>query len=86
MQCEVLRQKFAFLGSVWLDATDSAREGTYRWMATNERLSYTNWRPGEPSASGNPGEDCVVMYSSDGEWNDVGCGSRRSSACEMDCE
>ena len=71
------------LGNIWLDATDSATEGTFRWTATNEVLTYTNWQPGEPNDF-RGGEDCVQIFIYAIEWNDMSCTINGSSVCEIE--
>ena len=70
--------------NVWLDATDSETEGTFKWMATNEVMTYTNWRSGEPN-NAHGGEDCVHFYINyNGEWNDANCEGNYNSICEIE--
>lgn len=74
-------------GSIWLDASDAAVEGEWRWMsgpdagqlfwlgtATGSAQNgyYTNWNGGEPNNSSN--EDGVQLFSGGG-WNDINTGS-----------
>ncbi|XP_038600336.1 mannose-binding protein C-like [Tachyglossus aculeatus] len=55
---------------VFLGLTDEKTEGKYLSM-TGEKVTYTNWRSGEPNNAGGK-ENCVTMLE-DGEWNDVPC-------------
>lgn len=65
----------------WMGASDSAVEGTWRWVTGPENgdlLSshYTNWNSGEPNDSS--GEDCAQFLSGSGQngkWNDLPCSS-----------
>ena len=69
---------------IWLDASDIAMEGTWIWMATNEVVTYTNWRTGEPSNTGH-NEDCLRLYTHQaGLWNDVPCDVNCNSICEIE--
>ena len=70
------------LGNIWLDATDSETEGTFRWQATNEVMTYMNWNPGEPNDPGT--EDCAQLYVSTGRWNDLPCEISGSLVCEIE--
>jgi hypothetical protein len=70
-------------GSIWLDASDAAVEGEWRWMSgpdagqlfwlgtaagSPQNGYYTSWNGGEPNNSGN--EDGIQMFASGG-WNDI---------------
>ena len=70
--------------SAWLDGTDTAVEGVWRWTAGPEAGtqfssgnasvagSYVNWAGGQPDNAG--GEHCLHIYRSWGNvWNDVPC-------------
>ena len=70
------------LGSIWLDATDSETEGTFRWMTTNEVLTYTNRYPGEPNDRGD--EDCIMIYFYNAKWNDASCRAYGTPVCEIE--
>lgn len=63
-------------GAGWMGASDSAVEGTWRWVTgpeTGTALTYENWNDGEPNDSGG-NEDCGQYLSgSSGEWNDLPC-------------
>ena len=73
------------LERIWLDATDTATQGTFRWTATNVMMSYTNWRPDEPSGDYRGViEDCLQLYTDYGQWNDESCTMNWSSVCEIE--
>jgi len=74
------------LQTAWLGAQDDENEGTWKWLGGAEKGSpfwegktdghkvdemFTNWRTGEPNDVQN--EDCAVMMSDDGGWNDAKC-------------
>ncbi len=61
-------------GSIWLGATDALVEGTWRWPDGSALDAYLNWDDGQPNDSGG-GEDCAVLHSGMGRWNDVPCNS-----------
>uniref|UniRef100_A0A8C9DNB1 Mannose-binding protein C n=1 Tax=Prolemur simus TaxID=1328070 RepID=A0A8C9DNB1_PROSS len=65
----------AFLG-----ITDEATEGQFVYL-TGERLTYSNWKNGEPNDFGS-GEDCVILLT-EGIWNDVSCKSSFLAVCEF---
>ncbi|HYN06743.1 MAG TPA: C-type lectin domain-containing protein [Vicinamibacterales bacterium] len=71
-----LNQQFGNGGLYWIAASDSANEGTWRWMAGPEAgsvLTYANWKPGEPNngAGGFFQEDYAAgNWNAAGQWND----------------
>ncbi|MBE6680243.1 MAG: hypothetical protein E7598_06970 [Ruminococcaceae bacterium] len=62
----------------WLGASDSAREGTWKWV-TGEKWSYTNWDRGMPDNNGGTEHYLQIYnYSNPGvkgsqrlKWNDI---------------
>ncbi len=82
--------------SSWIDASDAAVEGEWRWMSGPEAGQmfwlgtaagsaqngfYTNWNGGEPNNSSN--EDGVQLFSSGG-WNDISVTSSFSYTIEWE--
>jgi len=71
---EFIRQKLetSALGpSAWLGASDTAAEGTWRWITGPEAgqpLNYTNWAPGEPN---NAGDQDYLTMNLVGQWQDL---------------
>lgn len=60
-------------GSIWIGLNDIAQEGEWRWQDGSALGSgYASWASGQPNDSA-PGEDCAVLHSGMGEWNDVAC-------------
>jgi len=33
----------------WTSGSDAEKEGWWKWMATGKKVTYTNWKPGEPN-------------------------------------
>ncbi|NXC92725.1 MRC1 protein, partial [Certhia familiaris] len=53
---------------------------TFRWM-DGTAVNYVAWAPNEPNFANND-ENCVVMYTHTGTWNDINCGSVELFICE----
>ncbi|NWU97744.1 MRC1 protein, partial [Upupa epops] len=53
---------------------------TFRWM-DGTPVNYVAWAPNEPNFANND-ENCVIMYSQTGTWNDLNCGSVEFFICE----
>jgi hypothetical protein len=68
-------------GDWWIAYNDIVNEGFWKWD-NNEPIGFVNWSSGEPNNVGN--EDCAAIYSSTGQWNDVGCSLTRNFVCERD--
>jgi len=68
--------------SFWLGATDNVKEGSWIWQSSGKTATYTNWADGEPNNCCG-GENCLVMYTSQGKWNDGTCPSSISIMCEF---
>ena len=66
---------------VWLDATVSETVGKWMWMATDQVMAYDNWNDWEPN--GGIVNYCLMIYPSDGKWNDENCAAYYSSVCEI---
>lgn len=64
--------------SPWIGLSDQIEEDVWVWDGRNSR--FRNWNRSEPNDWGN-GEDCVQM-TTNGRWNDVGCGSFLMFFCE----
>ncbi len=61
-------------GSAWIGANDIDAEGEFVWPdGTAVSSGETSWAMDQPNDNAEDGEDCVVMHSGAGEWNDVGC-------------
>jgi hypothetical protein len=63
-------------GSIWIGANDSEQEDVFRWSSGDYLdLGFTNWAESQPNDNAVGGEDCVVLHSGGGDWNDVACDS-----------
>lgn len=60
---------------VWIGLTDTAVEGTYRWVDPNVPFSYSMWNANEPSnGQGVYEEDCTVIAGATArDWDDRPC-------------
>ncbi|OWF36635.1 perlucin-like protein [Mizuhopecten yessoensis] len=69
----------------WLGATDVFVEGDWRWMNSDQRLTYTDWYPDEPNDSNRLGEDCMVVHISQHQyhWDDRRCTEKHNFICEI---
>jgi len=64
-----------------IDGMNESNSSRYGWEWTDSSTydynsGYTNWKPGEPNEYlpyFSDGEDCVILYKLDGEWNDCPC-------------
>ena len=63
---------------VWLGATDSDNEGTWKWI-TGEKWEYTNWYPGEPDNVNT--QNCLDYYENN-KWDDCWCDRPLYYLCE----
>ncbi|XP_068942367.1 macrophage mannose receptor 1 isoform X1 [Petaurus breviceps papuanus] len=52
----------------------------FSWM-DGTKVNYVSWAPGEPNFA-NDDENCVVLYSSSGLWNDINCGFPNNFICQ----
>ena len=66
---------------IYIDGTNAASEGEFVSSTTNETLSYTNWRSGEPNNYGG-NENCVLYRKNHGTWNDIACSTKLQAICE----
>ncbi|XP_078323016.1 perlucin-like protein [Crassostrea virginica] len=68
----------------WVGGTDLEAEGTYLWVSTRDRFSYTDWHPSQPN--GGP-EDCVAFNcftDSSIQWHDFQCSHMNYYICEKE--
>ena len=80
--------------STWIGLTDRGTEGSWTWSdgshagatgasSWQASWSFENWQGGQPDNSQGI-EDCVVLRSQNGKWNDANCDTRRRFYCEID--
>ena len=69
------------LENVWIGLTNLENEkAVYQWIDGSD-VSFRNWFPGEPNNEGGS-ENCTVLTTHRGTWNDVDCGlQERSYVC-----
>lgn len=72
--------EYGVKGGYFIGCSDTATEGTWKWVDTNEIFfvgtgssgtasGYNNWNTGEPN-NGSGVEDCGGIYTATGKWND----------------
>ncbi|XP_060561845.1 perlucin-like protein [Ruditapes philippinarum] len=68
----------------WIGLSDVNEEGSWIWMTSMAKLSYSNWSPGEPTATNvnHDIENCVMIYKTNGMWNDLACLHTNFYICE----
>jgi hypothetical protein len=60
-------------GSIWIGASDGQSEGVWIWVDGEGLINgYTNWQASQPNDA-ELGEDCAVLHSGQGDWNDIDC-------------
>lgn len=67
----------------WLGGSDSAHEGTWKWVNSGQSLTLLTWAKGEPNDAGD--EDCLCMgwpKSSDNQMYDKWCGLPYGFVCQ----
>ncbi|KAJ8322375.1 hypothetical protein KUTeg_000846 [Tegillarca granosa] len=65
----------------WIDGTDEAMEGTWRYGSTGSIFDFTDWNPGQPNNYYN--QDCAGLYRSfNFRWDDYSCNANRYYICE----
>jgi Lectin C-type domain len=78
--------------SIWIGASDSAREGTWIWLDGAQFWQggvaghtvdgrYAGWDMDQPNSADGP-EDCAVIWSGIETWHDVNCLIRHAYMCQ----
>ena len=70
---------------VWLGATDTAEEGTWKWV-TGEDWGYMNWSTGQPDNIGGAEHYLELNFGTTGKWNDWSATGELGYICEWDYE
>jgi hypothetical protein len=84
-----LSVKFPNCGGMWIDGSDVAREGVWRF-SNNAPMKYTNWWPGEPNNEFRLAHNCELITRVNDQkrsyWYDVpgGFRDRGGFICEWD--
>ena len=73
----IFRRNF---GSIWIGTSDTATEGKWISAATNKVITYKLWNKREPN--GKRRENCGMMNSGNGKWNDLRCNARLNYICK----
>jgi hypothetical protein len=69
-----LTAAFTETGSAWIGANDIDAEGQFVWLdGSTVPLDAEPWAESQPNDNAEDGEDCAVLHSGAGEWNDVSC-------------
>lgn len=71
-------RRFSDYGDIWIGFNDLSNEGVWVWASGSS--TYLNWNHYEPNNAGN--EDCAQVYDNY-KWNDVNCGNRFNTMCEL---
>ncbi|XP_056001032.1 perlucin-like isoform X2 [Ostrea edulis] len=70
----------------WIGGTDEFVEGHWTWIPTMEKVSFTDWSPGNPSDSAS-NEDCMEIIvghtAPTTHWNDDDCSKKANFICEV---
>ncbi|XP_078327464.1 lectin BRA-3-like [Crassostrea virginica] len=67
-------------GNTWLGGNDLDAEGSWVWSGNLLNWNYANWRAAQPDNWNS--EDCLMMYTEDGTWNDLSCSNTLPFVCE----
>ena len=64
----------------WMGLTDEAVEGEWRWVDTNDKMTFSGWGQGQPDGN----EDCAEFWKGvNYKWNDSTCSwENRKAICE----
>merc|ERR1711976_418444 len=64
----------------WTSGNNLDRRVGWKWSSTGGAVSYTNWAPGEPNASG----ECMQIWGEVGyQWDDADCYGPINFICEV---
>ncbi|XP_045182258.2 perlucin-like protein [Mercenaria mercenaria] len=61
----------------WLGASDTDIDGIWKWVSTDEELTYTEWDVSQPNNKPDNKEDCMALNGAyDFNWHDGVCKQR----------
>lgn len=66
---------------VWLGFTDIQKKGNWIALSNRKKVTYTNWRKGEPN-NANGKQHCVVYTTDVPGWMDHGCKVKLQFVCK----
>ena len=72
------------LDDFWIGIRDSDSKNNWQYVSSNQTVSWTNWRSGQPDNNdGNP-ENCLgTLFKDSFEWDDTPCRYSKPSICEL---
>ncbi|XP_062600998.1 fibropellin-1-like [Saccostrea cucullata] len=77
-------QNFCSFQQSWIGFNDIQRENNFIWLDGSKLGSFTNWNPGEPNDMN--GEDCTIMFGTNGLWNDMDCSANLTYMCQKSAD
>ncbi|XP_062598571.1 C-type lectin domain family 4 member M-like [Saccostrea cucullata] len=77
-----LQLKIRGFQNAWIGLTDILSEGSFVFISTGSKPSYTNWHENELNNVGKV-EHCVEKYRTGLKWNDRPCDVKRPFVCEL---
>ena len=67
---------------VWIGGYEDTVSGEWKWVTSNQRITWADWYPGEPNDD--PTERCLELnLYRQGYWNNQNCPSERVHVCEF---
>ncbi|XP_030649161.1 C-type mannose receptor 2 [Chanos chanos] len=70
---------------LWIGLHDMTMQMNFEWT-DRTAVTFTQWHPFEPNNFHNTQEDCVMMWGSEGRWNDSPCNLTLPSICKKDAQ
>lgn len=82
-----VRDFSGFHNGLWIGGSDLGKKGSFVWLPTGTKVTWTKWKFGEPSGGAN--ERCMNLYNWHEEefyWmtNDANCELRFYALCQHD--
>ncbi|XP_046560573.1 uncharacterized protein LOC124269595 [Haliotis rubra] len=66
----------------WVGGNDMEIEGIWKWSASGERVTYTDWEPKEPEGCATCGDCMVIWPNYNYKWGDYPCHNQANFICE----